>query len=139
MMRFWTFIFFGISAIATPLSGCTSEVELPDGIAFIAEHGGGLHILDPETNEYQKIEIGVSDVGGLAYSSNTQTLAFEARLRHEEPPSLYVLAKNRPDPVRILAGSDDFFLYRPAFEPTGHFLYALNYEEGIHRYSLDEE
>lgn len=139
MMRLWICIFIGLSALAAPLSGCTSEAELPDGIAFFAEHGGGLYVLDSGTTDYQKIEVGISDVGGLAYSSKTQTLAFEARIRHEEPPSIYVLTKNRPDPERILAGTDDFFLYRPAFEPTGRLLYAVNYEDGIHRYSFDQE
>jgi len=139
MMRLSILIVIGVSVLATPLSGCTSKVELPDGIAFYAEHEGGLHVLDPSTIDYQKIEVGFSDVGGLAYSSKAQTLAFEASARHEEPPSLYVLTKDRPDPKRILAGSDDFFLYRPAFEPSGRFLYAVNYDKGIHRYSFDED
>lgn len=138
MMRLWICVVIGVSVLTTPLSGCNSEFELPDGIAFYAEHESGLHVLDRRTTNYRKIEVGFSDVGGLAYSNRAQTLAFEASAGHEEPPSLYVLTRDHPDPKRILAGSDDFFLYRPAFEPSGRFLYAVNYSEGIHRYSFDE-
>lgn len=130
------FIAIWIAALLASTSGCASETDLPHGIAFFAEHEGGLHVLDPSTGAVQRIDVGFIDVGNLAYSHEARALVFEATIRHGQPPSLYVLEAGASSPRRIIEASDDFFLYRPAFDPSGEYLYAVNYELGIHRYEM---
>ena len=107
-------------------------VPAPAAIAFSAEHGGGLHVLDPSTGRIRKIDVGMEDIGDLAYSKARRLLAFEGAKEHEEPNSLYLLdlsTKRKERIFRPKEGKEP--LYRPRFDPLGHYLYALNYSEGF--------
>ena len=104
-------------------------------IAFFAEHEGGLHILDYATGQIKQIDVGMLNVGDLVYSRKRNLLAFEGSKEHEEPQSLYILDLRTNKKERIFKATGDY-VYRPRFEPTGQFLYAVNYDKGIYRYSF---
>ena len=40
-----TLIVTGLIVLATPILSCAQQIDLPQGIAFFAEHEGGLHVL----------------------------------------------------------------------------------------------
>jgi hypothetical protein len=113
------------------------EPQIQAGIAFFAEHEGGLHILDPESGTINNVDIGLWNVGNLAYSSPARLLAFEASKLHDDRPrSLYLLKHESVNPTLIFQSDLDTSLYRPEFDPAGEYLYAVNYSSGIHRFSL---
>jgi Tol biopolymer transport system component len=106
-------------------------------IAFFAEHEGGLYILDYTTGQIKQINVEMLNVGNLAYSQKRNFLAFEGAKEHEEPQSLYLLDLRTNKKERIFKTTNDNEpLYRPCFDPTGQFLYAVNYDKGVYRYSL---
>ncbi len=108
-------------------------------IAFFAEHEGGLHILDYATGQIKQIDVGMLNVGDLAYSRKMNLLAFEGSIEHEEPRSLYLQNLTTNKKERIFKSTEEYELYRPGFDPQGEYLYAVNYDKGVYRYSLSKK
>lgn len=136
-------LLFANALLCLLLCGCTQAADrgLPAvGIAFFAEHEGGLHMLDHATGEIRQIDVGLLNIGDLSYSKQRHLLAFEGARGHEQPHSLYLLDLKRNKKERIFQGLDHKEqLYRPSFDPSGQFLYAVNYFKGVYRYSLEKK
>jgi Tol biopolymer transport system component len=117
---------------------CALGAGIPKhSIAFAAEHDGGLHYLELSSGQTHKVVFGQGNVSDLAYSERRQQLAFFASKYHGLPRSLYLLDVNTGRTTVLLnAKANRNELYRPAFEPSGQYLYALNYSNGIFRYSF---
>ena len=118
---------------------CKAEDHLPNGIAFFAEHEGGLHVLDPSTGSIQRLEVSFHDVTQFAYSHSSRALTFQASTRHDQPPSLYLIESGASSAKRIFKASRDAFLMRPKFDPSGRYVYAVSYDLGIRRYDTRDE
>jgi hypothetical protein len=85
----------------------------------------------------RELNVGLSDIGNLAYAGTKDLLAFEGAKGHEQPHSLYLLhLKGNKVELIYKEASGKPSLYRPQFDPKGDHLYALNYSDGIYRYSL---
>jgi len=109
-------------------------------IAFVGEHQGGLYLLNYSTLQLQKVNVGLPEVGDLDYSPEQKRLAFEGSGGHHQNGSLYLLNLNDLKKERIFSGdSVKKPLYRPKFDPLGQHLYAVNYFEGIKKYSLSKK
>ena len=134
-----TLIVTGLIVLATPILSCAQQIDLPQGIAFFAEHEGGLHVLHPSSGQLEGIDVGFRGVRDLAYSDKTQLLAFTAARRHGEKPSLYLLKPGGSAPRLIFQSDEESYLIRPTFDPSGEALYALNYFMGIYRYDFTSE
>jgi hypothetical protein len=105
-------------------------------IAFVREHTEGLYLLDYGSGRSHTLDVGMSNVQGLAYSAKAALLAFEGSKDEDEPPALYVFHLKDRRRELIHKASEDDILYRPAFDPDGNHVYAVNYSRGIFRYSL---
>ena len=66
-------------------------------------------------------------------------LVFEGSGGHFSPQSLYILDLQNHRSHLIIDSNTKARLYRPKFHPNGEYLYAVNYDEGIFRYSLSSE
>lgn len=111
---------------------------IPKGsIAFVAEHDGGLHYVELPSGSIHKVAFTQSNVSDLAYSRERQQLAFFASKSHGLGQSLYLLDVSTGRTTVLLSSKANLReLYRPAFDPSGQYLYALNYSNGIYRYSF---
>jgi Tol biopolymer transport system component len=105
-------------------------------IAFVREHTEGLYLLDYGSGRSHTLDVGMSNVQGLAYSAKAALLAFEGSKDEDEPPALYVFHLKDRRRELIHKASEDDILYRPAFDPDGNHVYAVNYSRGIFRYTL---
>ena len=121
-----------------PLSSIASGI--PKGaIAFAAEHEGGLHYIQPLSAQVHNVAFDQMNVGELAYSHERRQLAFFASKSHGGRESLYLMdTESGRLSVVLSARQNRKALHRPAFDPSGHHLYALNYSAGIFRYSFKE-
>ena len=119
---------------------CSMASGIPNGaIAFAAEHEGGLHYVEPPSGQVHNIAFDQQNVGDLAYSHERRQLAFLASKSHGARNSLYLMNVDTGDSTVLLNGRENRNeLYRPTFDPTGQFLYALNYSAGIFRYSFKQ-
>jgi hypothetical protein len=128
-----------IAGLAFALAlACVQSVQLRPGIAFFAEHEGGLHLLESSTEAPTRLNVGFVNVGNLAYSTTARLLAFEASNSHEALRSLYILGREDSRPKRVFRSDEKSQLYRPVFDPAGENLYAVNYFTGIHRFPLSD-
>jgi hypothetical protein len=112
-------------------------IDSPRQIAFFGEHEGGLHLLNYATGQIQELKVGTRNVGDLDYSHERGLLAFEGSTAHGQGKSLYLLnLNNGKKEIVFTARRGKEPLYRPRFDPRGEYLYALNYFEGVRRYSF---
>lgn len=128
-------LMLGVGMLAA--NALAGENEFPRKVAFSAEHEGGLHLLDYMSGKIRQLNVGLLNIGDLDYASSKNLLAFETAEGHEGPRSLYLfhLKNNKLEHIyKEIPGKSS--LYRPKFDPKGDYLYALNYSDGIHRYSL---
>ena len=126
-------ILCGTTAVAGEnISGAT--------IAFAAEHEGGLHTVEVSSGKISELNVGAMDVSDLTYYKAKRLLAFSAAKAHDSFESLYLLSLPQKKKQLIYDGqAHGYALYRPAFAPSGRYVYALNYSKGIFRYSLEEK
>ena len=117
---------------------CVFAASIPrPSIAFAAEHDGGLYFVDHSSPKLHKVYVGLKYFFDLTYSHSRRQLAFTASKHHGIPRSLYVLSVDGMQKQLLFdARTNNYELYRPKFDPTGQFLYALNYSEGVFRYSF---
>lgn len=116
-----------------------SENVLKSGIYFSVEHEGGLRFHDLKNDTVSKVDIGYSSIGGLAYSKIAKVLAIVAASDHDAPTHFYLFSGNPNSLIKIPSSKTAEDLYRPVFDPEGKYLYALNYDLGIYRYSLVDQ
>ncbi len=109
-------------------------------IAFADEFEGRLQVVDVPSGKISNLNVGSIDVHGLAFSKSKQAMALVASEGHDEPESIYLFWLSNNKSERIFdAHTSGFDLYRPEFDPSGQYVYALNYSKGIFRYSLSEK
>lgn len=105
-------------------------------IVFSAEHEGGMHKVDPTTGQTTEIDVGVRNARNIDFNQKINKLVFEASDGHFSSHSLYLLDLQSYKTQLIIDPNTTEKLYRPKFHPNGQYLYALNYSEGIYRYTL---
>ena len=109
-------------------------------VAFFVEHEGGMQAVNTRTGETHPIDVGMMNIGDLAYSHKRNTLVFEGSKRHGEPRAIYLYELGSKRNKRLYnPTSYKDTIYRPQFHPSGDFLYALNYTTGIFQYSFASE
>jgi len=111
---------------------------IPKGaIAFAAEHEGGLHYVLPPSGEVHNVPFDKQNVADLAYSQKRGELAFFASKSHGPRGTLYLMnVATGHSKILLSAKENRNELYRPTFDPSGDYLYAVNYSNGIFRYSF---
>lgn len=133
---------FPLLAVFCVLCGTTaiaSDTPTRVTIAFAAEHEGGLHVVEASSGKISELNVGMLDVRDLAYNKAKEVMAFSAAKTHGRSQSLYLLSLPQKKKTRIFDGqAHGYALYRPVFSPSGQYVYALNYSEGIFRYSLQQ-
>ena len=129
-----------VSVLLIALAHIASANSISGEIAFFAEHEGGLHMLDLHTSRIRELKIGLPNTGNLDFNGKTKLLVFEGSRGHHAPRSLYLLnIENNKKYLIYDANTSKPILYRPKFHPDGVHLYAVNYGEGIFRYSLSSK
>jgi Tol biopolymer transport system component len=124
--------------ISTMIPAHTFAAGIPKGaIAFAAEHEGGLHYVVPPSGEVHNVAFDQRNVGDLAYSKKRGQLAFFASKSHGPRGTLYLMdVATGHSKILLTAKENRNELYRPTFDPSGDYLYAVNYSNGIFRYSF---
>lgn len=114
-----------------------ANAQNADRIAFSVEHEGGLQILDLATGDFKALDVGMLNIGNLAYNHKNRLLVFEGSKTHDIPEAIYTYDFKSRKIERIYKPSSfEDILYRPEFEPGGDYLFSLNYDIGIFRYSF---
>ena len=134
MLRTTRLLIIFFSVLTTPT--IASEAVNKGKVAFFAEHEGGLFVLNTVDGSIRSVSVGFLGIGDLAYSPKSNLLAFVGASSHSELSSLYLLDLESNKKELIYKSQANHTLYRPAFDRTGQYLYAVNYESGIHKYSL---
>lgn len=115
-----------------------ANARIAGKVAFSVEHEGGLQILDPATGEFKALDVGMLSIGDLAYNRNRQLLIFEGSKDHEIPKAIYTYDFKSSKINRIFKPSSyEDELYRSEVGPGGDYMFSLNYDLGIFRYSFD--
>jgi len=129
------FVASALIAFAIAISTCNAGTAGTAEIAFTTEFAGDLYVMDARTLSVQRISVGLTSIGDLAYSHRNRTLALVGSQRGGGPQSIFLLtwpgAKLRRIPYPSGAAP-----YRPQFDPEGRYIYAVNYGPEIFRYSL---
>lgn len=132
--------FFSTSCIVLVFFANISTAYSQEGkIVFFAEHEGGMHLLDLATGKLSEINLGLSNIGNIDFNEKINKLVFEGSGGHFTPRSLYILDLQSHTKHLIIDSNTKERLYRPKFHPNGEYLYAVNYTEGIFRYSLSSK
>ncbi len=136
MIRITPTSIFCVAAFCTCAIG--AENPTPPSIAFSPEHDGGLYVLDVGSGKLREIDVGLPNIGDLAYSTRAKLLAFEGSRGHGQLQSLYLLELEDYEKDLIYEATSNETLYRPQFDPSGQYLYAVNYSTGIYRFTLTD-
>lgn len=108
----------------------------PRRIAFATEFDGRLRVVDYNTGKVSVTDLGLDQLGDIAYCPEEDLLAFDGEPADKELHGLYLLhmSGGRKEPIQEATAGENY--YRPVFDRGCHYLYAPNISIGLGRYSL---
>jgi|GEM_PF-4465780 len=105
-------------------------------IAFSVEYPWGLYVLDLDSREIEKLEVGGNEIGQIAYNRKKNLLAFESA-EHEDIPSICIPDLSTKQTYRLYEPTGfDEARYMPAFHPDGEYLLLVSQEGKIFRHDI---
>jgi len=105
-------------------------------IIYASEFDGRLLVVDTETRVVETHPLRFAKVGDLAYNQTSHTLALVGTRTQDRQQSLYLLRWPGQDLQLISRGTSTHGSpYRPAFDPSGEYVYAVDYGPNIFRYA----
>jgi len=105
-------------------------------IAFAVAHPWGLHVLDLQTREVEKLNVDGDEIGNIDYNRKRNLLVFES-WPHEDLHSIYIHElSTKQTHLLYEPGSLDESRYRPTFHPEGEYVFVVSQAGKVFRHNI---